>query len=390
MQNFNYYNPANMYFGKGEEKKVGQLTSELTKTKNVLVLFSGDYYNFLGISAVIKEQFNKFKINYIENGDIVPNPEVSLVNKLANIVRENKIDFILAVGGGSVIDTAKAVSFSALYDSDAWDFFQGKVTVEKSLPIGVISTAASSGSEMSNATIIDNGEFKLGVETNLIIPKFSILNPEYTLKVPAFQTGAGISDMMSHMLERYFTIVKDVNLTDRMLEGAMTALMATAYKLTKDPTNYELRAEIMWTAVTAHNNSLESGREPDWGSHRIEHELSAEYGITHGEGMAIVFPAWMKYVSKELPDKFVQLASRMFNIDTYAFSQEEVIDLLIKRFTDFFTMVGMHKSLKEIGIKDDSKFKEMGLHATHDDKVPVGHYKKLYSDDIVKILNIAL
>ena len=387
--NFNYYNPANIFFGKGQEAKVGELTDSLSKTKNVLVLYSGDYYNFLGISDLIKDQYKKFNISYTENGDIVPNPKISLVNKLSEIVKEKDIDFILAVGGGSVIDTAKAVSFASLYDGDAWDFFAGKQTVQKSLPIGVISTAASSGSEMSNATIIDKDDNKQGVETNLIIPKFSILNPTYTQKLPAYQTGVGISDIMAHMLERYFTTVEDTNLTDRLLEGAMRALMATAYKLKDDPENYELRAEIMWSAIMAHNNMLECGREPDWGSHRVEHELSAEYGITHGEGMAIVFPAWMKYTSKELPKRFVQLAARLFDVDTFEVSDQQAINTVIEKFTDFFNAQGMKHTLEEVGIKDDSKFKQMGLNATANDTAPVGHYKKLYSDDIVKILNYA-
>ena len=170
----------------------------------------------------------------------------------------------------------------------------------------------------------------------------------------------------------------------------MRALLATSYKLKQNPTNYELRAEIMWSAVMAHNNILETGREPDWGSHRIEHELSAEYGIVHGEGMAIIFPAWMAYVSTELPNKFVQLATRLFDIDTFEFSQEDVIKLVISKFQDFFNAQGMHSALNEIGIKDDSKFKEMGLRATKNDTAPVGHYKKLYSNDIVKILELAL
>ncbi|RND87013.1 NADH-dependent butanol dehydrogenase A [Lacticaseibacillus paracasei] len=389
MQNFNYYNPANIFFGKGQEEKVGKLTSQYTKTKKALVLNSGDYYNFLGIADVVKSQYDKQGISFVVNGDVVPNPKISLVNKLAGIVKENDIDFILAVGGGSVIDTAKAVSFAALYDGDAWDFFEGKNMVEKSLPIGVISTAASSGSEMSNATIIDNADNKLGVETNLIIPKFSILNPAYTQKTPAYQTGVGISDIMTHMLERYFTTVQDVNLTDRLLEGAIKALIATSYKLKQDPDNYQLRAEVMWSAVMAHNNILETGREPDWGSHRIEHELSAEYGIVHGEGMAIVFPAWMKYTSKILPDKFVQLAARVFDVDTFEVSDQDAINLAINKIQDFFNFQGMKSTLEEVGIKDDSQFKEMGLRATKDDKAPVGHYKKLYSDDIVKILKLA-
>lgn len=389
MQNFDYFNPAHIYFGKGQEENIGELTDHYSKNKSALVLYSGDYYNFLGISDLMKEKFNEFNISYSECGEVVPNPQISLIRKLITLVRKNNIDIIIAVGGGSVIDTAKAVSFGALYDGDPWDFFVGKATVTEALPIGVLSTAASSGSEMSNATIIDNNNSKLGVETSLIIPKFTIMNPVYTQKIPAYQTGVGISDIMAHMLERYFTLVKDVKLTDGLLESVMKSLMEDAEELKKDPESYQLRAEIMWSAVTAHNNFLECGREPDWGSHRIEHEISAEYGVVHGEGMAVIIPAWMKYVSKQHPEKFIQLASNLFNIDSNEVGDEEAINMLINKFKDFFTGLGMKKTLQELGIDNKDKFTEMGLRATHNDKQHVGHYVDLYSKDIVEILDIA-
>lgn len=389
MQNFNYYNPADIYFGKGQEELVGKLTSQYSKKKKVLVLYSGDYYNFLGISKLVDNRFKELNIEFTECGEVVPNPQISLVRKLCTLVREKEIDFILAVGGGSVIDTAKAVSFGALYNGDPWDFFTGEAVVKEALPIGVLSTAASSGSEMSNATIIDNANYKLGVETSLIIPKFTIMNPVYTQKIPVYQTGVGIADIMSHMLERYFTLVKDVDLTDRLLESVMASLMITAKKLLKDPENYQLRAEIMWSAVTAHNNFLECGREPDWASHRIEHEISAEYGVVHGEGMAVIMPAWMTYTSEIFPDKFVQLAGRLFDVDTDKVSQTEAIKMLIEKFREFFKLLGMRNSLRELGIDNKDRFEEMAKRATHNDEAPVGHYKKLYAADIVEILNRA-
>ncbi|SPC39128.1 iron-containing alcohol dehydrogenase [Latilactobacillus fuchuensis] len=389
MQNFDYYNPAHIYFGKGQEELVGDLTAQYSKHKNALVLYSGDYYNFLGISELIRTKFKKSGISYVECGEVVPNPQIKLVRQLCDLVRDKKIDFILAVGGGSVIDTAKAVSFGALYDGDPWDFFAGKAVVENALPVGVLSTAASSGSEMSNATIIDNDNYKLGVETSLIIPSFTIMNPVYTQKIPAYQTGVGISDIMSHMLERYFTLVKDVDLTDRLLESVMYSLMNTAKKLLKDPENYQLRAEIMWAAVTAHNNFLECGREPDWGSHRIEHEISAEYGVVHGEGMAVVTPAWMEYTSQNYPDKFVQLAARLFGVNTQVVGEDEAIKILIGEFRMFFKELGMKDSLQSLGIEDKKQFKKMAERATHNDESPVGHYQKLYVNDIVEILNRA-
>ncbi|MFC6347349.1 iron-containing alcohol dehydrogenase [Vagococcus carniphilus] len=389
MLNFNYHNPANIYFGKGEEKKVGELISTYTQTNNVLVLYSGDYIFDLGIYQTIEEECQKFDIQLFKNGDVVPNPELSLIQRLEKEVTENKIDFILAVGGGSVIDTAKALAFGALYEGDTWDFFLGKEEVTQALPIGVIATVASSGSEMSNATIVSKEKHKLGVETNLIIPKFSILNPEYTLKLPKYHTGVGVSDILTHLLERYFTSVTNVNLTDFLLEGAAKSLLINGNHLINDLENYELRAEIMWTASMAHNNSLELGREPDWASHRIEHEVSGQYGIVHGEGMAVIFPAWMTYVSQFHPDIFVQYGVRVFGIDPFAYTQDEIISLSIEKTKEFFNQMGMRSSLSEFDI-DNTHFIEMAKRATKDDTQTVGHLKPLNSEDIINILELAL
>ena len=391
MENFKYYNPVKILFGKGQEQHIADLVMEYSKSKKVLVLFSGDYYMNLGIEKLIHEKFDKENIKYFENGNIVPNPRIELVDELSKQVKDKGIDFILAVGGGSVIDTAKAVSVGALYEGTAWNFFTGEATPKSSLPVGIISTAASSGSEMSNDSIVNNADHKLTLENNIILPKFAIMNPEYTLNFPMFQTGAGLSDMMCHMLERYFTTVEDVNLTDRMLEGAIRSLLDEAVKLQENPHDYQVRAEIMWTAIAAHNSFLELGRTPDWASHRIENELTAKFGITHGEGMAIVFPAWMAYTSQFLPEKFVQLGLRLFGFDRFAYSDKQIIELTIKRFREYFASVGMHKNLSELNIESDPKlFKEMGLKATLDDTVPIGHYKKLYSDDIEQIIEIAV
>lgn len=389
MKNFNYYNPANILFGQGEEEKVGELISSHTHTKKVLLLYSGDYLTKLGIEKTISKQLSEQHIKFFKNGNIVPNPDVALVRELVSFVKEHEIDFLLAVGGGSVIDTAKAVSFGALYEGDVWDFFTGKVAVTRSLPVGVISTVASSGSEMSNATIISNGPHKLGVESELIIPKFSILNPAYTTKLPKYYTGVGISDILTHLLERYFTKVSHVTLTNYLLEGAIKSLLVSGSKLIDDLDNYHLRAEVMWTSSMAHNNSLELGREPDWGSHRIEHELSGQYGIVHGEGMAIIFPAWMEYVSQFYPDIFVQYAVQIFDINPFAYeTKEEIITLGIQKTREFFKKMGMKTSLTELNI-DETHFEQMANRATNDDSQTVGHLMPLTSSDIIAIFQLA-
>ncbi|MDT2598666.1 iron-containing alcohol dehydrogenase [Enterococcus hulanensis] len=388
MLNFNYYNPANIYFGKNEETRVGELINKWSRTKKVLILFSGDYYETLGIAKTIHQELAKYEIQYFENGHVVPNPALSLINELSDFVKKQEIDFILAVGGGSVIDTAKATALGSLYEGDAWDFFTGKKEVTEALPVGAISTVASSGSEMSPATIVSNDEYKLGVESEIIIPKFSIVNPEFTLKLPKYYTGVGTADILSHLLERYFSKVTHTDITDFLLEGAMKSTIINGGKLINDLENYDLRAEMSLTAIIAHNNSLELGREPDWGSHRIEHELSGQYGIVHGEGMVIVTLAWMKYVSKFYPEQFVKYGIRVFGIDPIIYSEEEIIDLAIEKTKEFFVKLGMKTNLTDAGI-DNEHFEAMAERATKNDTQTVGHLKPLNSSDIVKILELA-
>jgi len=389
MLNFNYYNPANIYFGKGEEQRVGELINKWSKTKKVLVLFSGDYYEKLGIAGTIRQELDKFDIQYFENGHVVPNPELSLINELSAFVKQQNIDFVLAVGGGSVIDTAKATALGSLYDGDTWDYFTGEKEVTEALPIGAISTVASSGSEMSPATIVSNKEYKLGVESEIIIPKFSIINPEFTVKLPKYNTGVGTADILSHLLERYFSKVEHTDITDFLLEGAIKSTLINGVKLIDDLENYDLRGEMSLTAIIAHNNSLELGRELDWGSHRIEHELSGQYGIVHGEGMVVVTLAWMKYISTFYPEQLVKYGIRIFNIDPIIYSEKEIIDLAIEKTKAFFIKLGMRTTLTEMEIKDDH-FEAMAKRATKDDSQTVGHLKPLNQQDIVEILKLAL
>ena len=389
MLNFNYYNPANIYFGKGEEKRVGELINKWSTTKKVLVLFSGDYYEKLGIAHTIRQELNKLEIQYFENGRVVPNPELSLINELSDFVKQQNIDFILAVGGGSVIDTAKATALGSLYDGDTWDYFMGEKEVTEALPVGVISTVASSGSEMSPATIVSNKEYKLGVESEIIIPKFSIINPEFTVKLPKYNTGVGTADILSHLLERYFSKIEHTDITDFLLEGAIKSTLINGVKLIDDLENYDLRAEMALTAIIAHNNSLELGREPDWGSHRIEHELSGQYGIVHGEGMVVVTLAWMKYISTFYPEQLVKYGIRIFGIDPIIYSENEIIDLAIEKTKEFFLKLGMRTSLTEMEIKAEH-FEDMAKRATKNDSQTVGHLKPLNQQDIVEILKLAL
>lgn len=386
MIDFEYYNPAKIVFGKNAIDKIGNLLDEYN-VKNMLLIYSGDFIKELGIYDKVKNAAEELGIGFYENGDVVPNPSVELVKKLVETGKKNHIDFILAVGGGSSIDTAKAVALGIPYDGDVWDFFEKGAVPRDVLPIGVISTLPASGSETSNAAIISNREWKLGFEDNKIIPRFAIMNPEYTLGLPDFQTAAGVADILSHLLERYFSDVKHTDVTDYLIEGAVKALLINGKRLKENSKDIDARAEIQWLATIAHNNILDTGRIGDWGSHRIEHELSGQYGITHGEGMAIVLPAWIKYVSKIKPYKLSQLAIRVFNEDTFNQSEEKTAYSLAEHLEEFFLLLGLHTRLSQLDI-DERHFDEMAKRATRNGTV--GHYIDIDEKSFVEILKLAL
>ena len=386
MIGFEYYNPAKIVFGEDSEKKLKSLLSQ-HKVSSLLLVYSGDFIKTLGIYDVITDAVKELGIKFSESGEVVPNPSIELVRKLVAKGKEDKVDFVLAVGGGSSIDTAKAIALGIPYDGDVWDFFDKGVTPEQVLGIGVIATTASSGSETSNCAIHSYGEWKKGFEDDRIIPKFAIMNPKYTVNLPSYQTFVGIADVLSHLLERYFSDEKNSDTTDYLIEGAVRALLVNADRLIEDPTNINARAEIQWLASVAHNNFLDAGRSADWGSHRIEHELSAQYNITHGEGMAIVFTAWTKYIADIKPWRLALLASRVYGKDPYDYSEKERALLLSDELEKFFKKLGIKTHLSELGI-GDKDFEVMAQRATKGGNV--GHYVPLDSQKIVEILKIAL
>ena len=386
MIGFEYYNPAKIVFGEDSEKKLKSLLSQ-HKVSSLLLVYSGDFIKTLGIYDVITDAVKELGIKFSESGEVIPNPSIELVRKLVAKGKEDKVDFVLAIGGGSSIDTAKAIALGIPYDGDVWDFFDKGVTPEQVLGIGVIATTASSGSETSNCAILSYGEWKKGFEDDRIIPKFAIMNPKYTVNLPSYQTFVGIADVLSHLLERYFSDEKNSDTTDYLIEGAVRALLVNADRLIEDPTNINARAEIQWLASVAHNNFLDAGRSADWGSHRIEHELSAQYNITHGEGMAIVFTAWTKYIADIKPWRLALLASRVYGKDPYDYSEKERALLLSDELEKFFKKLGIKTHLSELGI-DDKDFEVMAQRATKGGNV--GHYVPLDSQKIVEILKIAL
>lgn len=388
MIDFIFQNPAKIIFGK---TSINYLEEELkdNNVKNMLVLSSGDYIYNLGIYDEILKVVKNLNINIINENKIVPNPQLTLVRELILKAKENDIDFILAIGGGSVIDTAKAISVGINSKIDIWEYFTNGMEITETIPVGVISTLPASGSETSNCSIISHNNLKLGIESNNIIPKFAIINPEYTLNLPKYQTGCGIVDITTHLLERYFTMEENVDLTDYLIEGALKSVINSGYEIIENPKNYNARANMFLASIIAHNNSLEMGRIPDWASHRIEHELSATYNIAHGEGMAIVIPAYIRYMSTKSPKKFAQLANRLFNVDYFNNTLEKMANILADEFEMFYKKLGIKTKLSELNITDE-KFLEMALNATKNDANKIGHYIPIGSSEIVEILKLCL
>ena len=386
MIGFEYYNPAKIIFGEDSEKKLKSLL-EAYGVKSLLLVYSGDFIKSLGIYSVIEDAVKELGIRFSENGNVVPNPSIELVRELVSQGKKDGVDFVLAVGGGSSIDTAKAVALGIPYEGDVWDFFEKGISPETVLPVGVIATTASSGSETSNAAILSSGEWKLGFEDDRIIPKFTIMNPKFTAGLPAYQTFVGVADVLSHLLERYFSDEKYSDTTDYLIEGAVRALLVNAERLLSDPSDINARGEVQWLASVAHNNFLDAGRRADWGSHRIEHELSAQYNITHGEGMAIVTLAWIRYMAEKKPWRPALLASRVFGVDPYDRGEKERAYVLAEKLEYFFKKIGLKTKLSELGI-DEKDFEVMAKRAVKNG--PVGHYEPLDAEAIVEILKAAL
>ena len=322
MENFEFYSPTRIIFGRGTEEKVGELTKEYG-TK-VLLHYGGGSIKKYGLYDKVVKSLQDAGVDFIELGGVQPNPRLGLVKEGIKICRENDIDFILAVGGGSVIDSAKAISLGVPYEGDVWDFFMGKALPEKNLPVGVVLTIPAAGSESSNSVVItkEEGLLKRSCNNDINRPVFAIMNPELTFTLPPYQTASGVVDMMAHIMERYFTHQTDVDLTDGLCESMLKTIMKNALIVMEEPDNYDARAELMWAGTLAHNGLVGTGRIGDWASHAIEHELSAMYDVAHGAGLAVVFPAWMKYVYKHNVNRFAQFAVNVFNVD-YDFANPE-------------------------------------------------------------------
>ena len=386
MENFIFQNNTKIIFGKNSENTVGKEIK--LYGKKVLFHYGQGSIKKTGLYERIVKSLQDEGIDFIELGGVQPNPVVSLVRKGIQLCKENNVDSILAVGGGSVIDSAKAISIGAYYDGDVWDFFENKAKPVSALPIGVVLTIPASGSESSTVTVITNedGLIKKGFHSDVFLPKFAILNPELSLTLPLFQIACGVSDILSHTFERYFTQTRNVDLTDRLCEGLIKTVIENARLIIKNKPDYNNMAEIMWAGTLAHNGILGTGREEDWATHKFGHELSALYGITHGATLSVMFPAWMKYVYQYNVARFAQFATRVFNIDDF-YDDNKVLALRgIKELEKFYKELGLPVRLSELDIPFD-RIEEMAEKITKNG--PVGNFIKIYKEDAIKIYNLA-
>ncbi|NLM12012.1 MAG: iron-containing alcohol dehydrogenase [Clostridiaceae bacterium] len=386
MNNFTFQCPTKIIFGRGTED---QAARELKPYGNkVLLHYGGGSIKKSGLYSKVVKSLKDEDFEIFELSGVKPNPRLSMVYEGIKLCREKNIDCILAVGGGSVIDSAKAIAVGVPYNGDVWDFFIGKAMPEAVIPLGVILTLPATGSEASNSCVITNedGWYKRGLNIDLIRPKFSILNPELTYTLPPFQTACGVADIMAHVMERYFTNTPHVELTDRLCEATLRTVIKNTPVVMENPRDYDARAEIMWAGTIAHNGLLGTGRQEDWTSHKIEHELSGIYDIAHGAGLAVVFPAWMKYVYKINVNRFVQYAKKVWDVETNLSDPEATALEGIKRLEQFFKSIGLPTTLKELDIPSD-RFEEMAQKCVK--FTPIGGLKRMTSEDIVNILNLA-
>ena len=354
MDNFNFYSPTEFVFGMNRENECGELVKKSGGTK-VLIHYGGGSAVRSGLIDRVKASLDAAGIPHVELGGVKPNPHDSLVYKGIEIVRENGIDFILAVGGGSTIDSSKAIAMGVPYKGDFWDFYEGKASAACALPIGVVQTIAAAGSEGSGDSVItkEDGMLKRGASSEHIRPKFAVQNPALLCTLPAYQTACGITDIMAHVFERYFTNTLEVEITDRLCEAVLLTMVKEGPRAIADPANYQVRANIMWAGTVAHNGVVGCGRSQDWNSHAIEHELSALYDCAHGAGLAVIMPAWMEYVVDHNVMRFAQMATRVFGCQMNFENPKATALEGIKAFRRFLHSIGMPINFEELGAKEE-------------------------------------
>ena len=363
MFNFNYYTPTKVVFGKDTELQVADLIKEYGG-KKVLIHYGGGSVIRTGLLKKVTDILDAAGITYITLGGAVPNPHLSLVYEGIELCKKEGVDFLLAVGGGSAIDSAKAIGYGVANEGDVWDFYDYKRKATGCLPLGVILTLAATGSEMSDSSVItkEEGLVKRGYSSNYCRPKFAIMNPELTMTLPDYQTACGCTDIMMHTMERYFTNGGNMEITDALAEGLIRTVMKNAKVLVKNPKDYDARAEVMWAGSLAHNGLTGCGNDGgDWMTHKLEHELGGLYDVAHGAGLAAIWGSWARYVYKECLPRFKKFAINVMDVEAKG-TDEEIALKGIEAMEDFYRSIKMPTNLRELGVK-----------ATEEDLVTMAH-----------------
>lgn len=392
MDNFIFYSPTYFAFGIGTENQVGQYVKQYGGHK-VLIHYGGGSVVRSGLLDRVKASLDAAGISYAELGGVKPNPRSGLIYEGIELARKEKVDFLLPIGGGSVIDSAKAIALGVPYDGDFWDWYCGKGTVTEALPVGAIVTIAASGSEGSTDSVVTletgSGSYKRCADGDILRPVFAVMNPELMMSLPPYQTASGITDIMSHCIERYFTCTKEVELTDRLLEAILLTMIKEGKRVMAEPNNYDARANIMWAAMVAHNNSTGVGRAQDWGTHHMENELSTTYGCSHGAGLAILTASWMRYAMEHVDTyRFVQYATRIWGCQMNFEHPEVTAREGIDATEAFFRAIGMPTSIGEIGGKEEDipSLAENMFHGAPNH----GNFVKLNPEIVKEIYRMAL
>lgn len=388
MNNFQFYSPTEFVFGEGTEKECGKYVKKYGGTK-VLVHYGSGSAKRSGLLDRVCDSLRAEGIEYVLLGGVQPNPRDTKIYEGIELCRKENVDFILSVGGGSCIDSSKAIALGVPYDGDFWDFYGTGKPVEEALPIGTVLTIAAAGSEGSGATVVtkEEGMLKRDCVSDKLRAKFSVLNPALTQTLPAYQTACGATDIMAHVFERYFTNTTEVEITDRLCEAVLLTMVKETPRVIEDPNNYQARANIMWAGMVAHNDIVGVGRDQDWNSHGIEHELSGLYDCAHGAGLAVIMPSWMEFVYKHNPMRFAQMAVRVWGCEMNFDAPEVTAMEGIKKFRSFLKSIGMPINFEELGAKEEDIPVLVDKFGLGDGKT--GGFVQLSSEDVAKIYTIA-
>jgi alcohol dehydrogenase YqhD (iron-dependent ADH family) len=393
MKDFNYYAPTEVVFGEQSEEQVAALVKKYGGTK-VLLHYGGKSAERSGLLDKMSRLLTEGGIPFVTLGGVVPNPRLSLARQGIELCRKEGVDFILAVGGGSVIDSAKCIAYGVSMDGDVWDLYIGKAEAPKTmLPVASVLTIPAAGSEMSEASVITNedGDVKIGYSNNMSRPKFAIMNPRRTMTLPPYQTAAGVTDMMMHTMERYFTHDDDMDVTTDIAEALLKSIKNAVFAVLKNPEDYRYRAQIMWAGSVMHNGLTGCGQQDDWATHQLEHELSAMFDVTHGAGLAAVWPSWARYVMHENLSRFVRFAVNVMDVPNDFTDPEGTALKGIEAMERFYRAIGMPVNIRELIGKDisDDEIKVMARKCSRDYQRTIGSFKVLKVEDMEAIYRMA-